>query len=166
MPSRIKKQSVAMTRGRAAIKPFAVVLAIVLAFNSADAALHALEPPSKDPVQSAEQQKAAKVKADVARRGVSPKARVRVKLRAKHELHGHITQIDEDSFQMLVDQGGLDAQSAQDRLITIRYAEVEKIRGPRSPVANVAIGVGLGVVLVAVLAVIVVAEVYKHNHRY
>jgi hypothetical protein len=156
----------AIQRGRITVQSSAVVLAIVLAFNSASPAMHAQEPPEKDRVESADQKKVAKVKAEVIRRGVGHNARVRVKLRGKHELHGHITQIDQDSFQMLVDQGGLDEQSALDRLITIRYAEVEKVRGPRSPAANVVIGVGLGVVLVAVLAVIVVAEVYKHNHRY
>jgi hypothetical protein len=144
----------------------ALLLVIVIAFNGADPALHALEPPENESVQSAERRKAANVKAAVTKRGVGRQAGVRVKLRGKHELKGHITQIDEDSFQMLVDQGGLDAQSARDRLITIRYSEVEKIRGPRSPAATIAIDVGLGVVLVVVLAVIVVAEVYKHDHRY
>ena len=166
MRSRTQNKMPAIQRGRATAQSSAVLLAIVLVFNSVGPALHALELPEDNPVQSVEQAKAAKVKADVTRRGVGHQARVRVKLRDKHELKGHITQIDEDSFQMVVDQDELDAQTAQSRLITVQYAEVEKIRGPRSRAASVAIGVGLTVVLVAVLAVIVVAEVYKQNRRY
>jgi hypothetical protein len=117
-------------------------------------------------VRSAEQRKVAKVKAEVTKRGVGHQAGVRVRLRGKHELKGHITQIDEDSFQMLVDQGGLDAQSAQDRLITIRYFEVEKIRGPKSRAVNIVTDVGLTAVLLVVLAAIVAGEIVKHDHRY
>jgi hypothetical protein len=143
-----------------------LVLAIVLVFNSAVPAVHALEPPDNDPVGSSEQTKAARAKAEVTRRGAGAKARVRVKLRDKHEVKGHITQIADDSFQVLADQDGPDAQSAQERLITIRYAEVEKVRGPRSRVTSVAIGVGLTVVALALLAAIVVVEVSRHDHCY
>jgi len=87
-------------------------------------------------------------------------------LRDRHELKAHITQIDEDSFQVLVDQDGLDPQSVQSRLITIPYAEVEKIRGPRSRVASIAIGVGMTVAALAALAMIAYAEVHKHDHCY
>jgi hypothetical protein len=156
----------AIQRGRTTIPFSASVLAIVLAFNSAGPALRTPEPPENPPVESSEQRRAAQAKAEVTRRSVGHKACVRVKLRGKHELKGHITQIDEDSFQMLVDQGGLDAQSAQDRLITIRYSEVEKIRGPRSRAVSVAADVGLTVVALAVLPVILVVEVYKHGHHY
>jgi len=141
-------------------------LVIVLAFQSAGPALHALEIPKNDSAESAAQKKAARVKAEVARRGVGPKARVRVKLRDKHEFKGHITQIDEDSFEVLVDQDGLDPQSVQSRLITIPYADLEKIRGPRSRVASIAIGVGMTVAALAALAVIVYAELHKHDHCY
>ena len=144
----------------------AMALAIVLTFQSAGPALHALEPPDNDAEQRAEQMKAAKIKAEVVRRGVGPKARVRVKLRDKHELKGHITQIEEDSFEVLVDQDELDAQTVQSRLITIPYAEVVKVRGPRSRAASIAIGVGMTVATLAALAMIAYAEVHKHDHCY
>jgi hypothetical protein len=166
MRSQTDKRVRPFQRGRTKVPFTSALLAIALAFNGAGSTLHAQEPPENDPVQSAEQMRAAKVKADVTRRGVGHKAGVRVRLRGKHELKGHITRIDEDSFQMLVDQGGLDAQSAQDRLITIRFSEVEKIRGPESRVVNIATDVGLTAVLLVVLAVIVAAEIVKHNHRY
>jgi hypothetical protein len=156
----------ALQRGRSVIQSSALFLVIVLAINSAGPALHALEIPENDRVESAEQRKAARVKAEVTRRGVGHTARVRVKLRDKHELKGHVIQIDEDSFQMVVDPDGLDAQSPRDRMITIRYSDVEKVHGPRSRAASVAIGVGLTVAAIAALALIVVAEVYKHNHCY
>jgi small nuclear ribonucleoprotein (snRNP)-like protein len=166
MRNRTKTRMAAAQRGRTTIQSFAVVLVIVLAFNSVGPAQQALEPPKNDPLESAEQLKATKTKAEVTRRGVGHKARVRVKLRDKHELKGRITQIDEDSFQVLVDQDGLDTQSAQARLITIRYTEVEKVRGPRSRAASVAIGMGLTVAALAILAAIVVVEVYRHDHCY
>jgi small nuclear ribonucleoprotein (snRNP)-like protein len=156
----------AIQKRRTAVPSTAIALAIVLAFHNAGPTLHALEPPDNDAVQSAEQKKAAKVKVEVTRRGVGAIARVRVKLRDKHELKGHITQIDEDSFEVLVDQDGLDPQSVQSRLITIPYAEVEKIRGPRSRVASIAIGVGMTVAALAALAMIAYAEVHKHDHCY
>jgi hypothetical protein len=153
-------------RGRTTIRSFALALAIVLALDNLSPALQAVEPPENESLQSAEQRKVAKVKAEVTKRGVGRQAGVRVRLRGKHELKGHITQIDEDSFQMLVDQGGLDAQSAQDRLITIRYSQVEKIRGPKSRAVNIVTDVGLTAVLLVVLAVIVAGEIVKHDHRY
>jgi hypothetical protein len=166
MRSQAQNKMPAIQRGWTTVQSSAVLLAIVLVFNNASPALHALEPPDDDPAPTAEQVKAAQVKADVTRRGVGHNAQVRVKLRGKHELHGHITQMDEDSFQMVVDQGGLDEQSAQDRLITIRYSEVEKIRGPRSRAVTIATDVGLTAVLLVVLVVIVAAEIVKHDHRY
>jgi hypothetical protein len=162
MRSRTKRKPI--QRGRTTIRSFALALAIVLALDNLSPALHAPEPPES--VRSAEQRKVAKVKAEVTKRGVGHQAGVRVRLRGKHELKGHITQIDEDSFQMLVDQGGLDAQSAQDRLITIRYFEVEKIRGPKSRAVNIVTDVGLTAVLLVVLAAIVAGEIVKHDHRY
>ena len=166
MRSQTKKRVRAIQRRRATVPPAAILLMIVLVFNTASPAQHALDIPENDPVQSAEQRKVAKVKGEVTKRGVGRQARVRVKLRDKHELKGHIIQIDEDSFQMVVDQDGLDAQSPQDRMITIRYSEVEKVRGPRSRAASIAIGVGMTIATIAALAVIVYAEIHKHDHCY
>jgi small nuclear ribonucleoprotein (snRNP)-like protein len=165
MRSQTEKRVRAIQRCRARI-PSAAVLAAIVVFNTVSPAQHALDIPENDPVQNAEQRKTSKVKADVVKRGVGRQARVRVKLRDKHELKGHIVQIDEDSFQMVVDQDGLDTQSLQERMITIRYSEVKKVRGPRSRAASVAIGVGMTIATIAALAVIVYAEIHKHDHCY
>jgi hypothetical protein len=87
-----------------------------------------------------------------------------VKLQDRHEFTGQIAQIDETSFQLLIDQDGLDAQSAANRLITIPYMEVKKIRGPRSRVAGVVTDIGVIVVGIGALALIVVLEIVKHEH--
>ncbi len=132
----------------------ALLLAIVLAFNPTGSALQIVEPNGESPAPTPEQKQAAKVKAEVARRGVGEKSRVRVKLRNKHEFKGHITQIEEDWFQLQIDQDWFDADTSKDRLVEIHYAEVEKLRGPRSHAGNVAIGVGITAGLVALVAAI------------
>ena len=129
----------------------ALLLVIALAFNRDGSALQTLEPNGESPVQAPEQRKTAKVKAEVARRGVGEKSRVRVKLRNKLEFKGHITQIEEDSFLLQIDPDWLDADTSKDRSVMVRYEDVEKIRGPRSRAASIAIGVGLVVVLAAIL---------------
>src|SRR5262252_5373012 len=53
-------------------------------------------------------ERAARVKVEVGKRGVGKKSKVRVKLRDKRELKGHITQIDEYSFELLVEPEWLD----------------------------------------------------------
>jgi hypothetical protein len=160
------KKTRAIKQARTRLQSSALLLAIALLVHSAAPALRALEPPKGSAAESSEQRKVAKVKAEVARRGVGEKARVRVKLRDKHELKGRITQIDDDSFQLLVDQDGVDAQSAQSRLITIQYADVEKFRGPRALVTSIAMGIGLTVTALAILAGIVIVEAHKHDHCY
>jgi len=144
----------------------APLLVIVLAFNETGLALQTLEPNAEPVVPTSEQRKADKIKAEVARRGVGGKSRVRVKLRNKLEFKGHITQIEEDRFQLQIDPDWLDADMGKDRLVEIHYADVTKIRGPRSRAANIGIGVGLMVALVAVVAAILVLkyEQYKRNH--
>ena len=66
----------------------------------------------------------------------------RVKLRNNLEFKGHITQIEEDRFQLQIDPDWLDADTSKDRLVEIHYADVKKIRGPRSRAANIGIAVG------------------------
>ena len=136
------------------MKCTAVLLAIVLAFDSTGSALQALEPSAESAMQTPEQKQAAKVKAEVARLGVGEKSRVRVKLRNKLEFKGHITQIEENRFQLQIDPYWLDADTSKDRLVEIHYADVAKIRGPRSHAANIAIGVGVVAGLVALVAAI------------
>lgn len=154
----------AIARAEATMKVSALVLAVALVFNSTCSALQTLEPTENVTVQTPEQKEAARAKAEVTRRGVGTKSRVRVKLRDKHELKGHITQIGEDSFQLQLEPGWLDSQDTKDELISIRYAEVEKIRGPRSLAASIGIGVGLTVAAIALLAALAVLEWQKHKH--
>jgi hypothetical protein len=123
-----------------------------------------LVPPEGPLVQSPEQQrKVATIKAEVARRGVGKKARVRVKLRSKLDLKGCITQIEPESFQVQIDPDGVEPLDAKDRLITVSYADVEKVRGPRSRVASIGAGIGLTVAFVALLAVILLLQYDKYR---
>ncbi len=92
------------------------------------------------------------------------KSRVRVRLRDKHELKGYISQIDQDSFQLEIDQDGFEVHDAKDRLVTLPYAEVEKIRDCKPRPGNAI--VGLMIVVVVAVAAIVVLEVAKPKHQY
>ena len=141
----------------------ALLLVLALAFNQSGLALQTLEPNGESLVQTPEQSKTAKVKAEVARRGVGEKSRVRVKLRNKLDVKGHITQIEEDRFQLQIEPDWLDADTSKDRLVEIHYAEVQKIRGPRSRAASIGVGVGLTAALVAVLAAILVLKYDRYK---
>jgi hypothetical protein len=138
-------------------------LAMVLAISGTSSGLETQESSEKPPVQTREQRKSDQVKAEVARRGVGEKSRVRVKLRNKLEFKGHITQIEQDRFQLQIDPDWLDADTSKDRLVEIPYAEVEVIRGPRSRAANIGIGVGLTVALLAVVAAVLVLKYDKYR---
>jgi hypothetical protein len=161
MQSRGRLRTAVTTQRRTTPQALVVVLAVFLLCSGFNPMLVPLEEPSS-PAESSEQRRAATIRSEVAKRGVG--ARVRVKLRDRHAFKGQITQIDESSFELLFDQDGLEAQSAKDRLITIPFVEVEKIRGPRSRAASVAIDVGVIVAGIAALALIVVMEVLKHEH--
>ncbi len=144
----------------------ALVLAIALLFNNAGSALQALAPSESPSALSPEQKRVAKAKAEVVRRGVGKKSRIRVKLRDKIELRGYISQTNADSFEMQVDPDWLEAHPANDERVTIAYTDVEKVRGPRSRAVSTATYAGLVVAGVALLAVIVALEVLKHRHDY
>src|ERR1700720_4985341 len=112
-------------------------LAMLLAISGTSSGLEVPGSSENPSVQTAEQKKAAQVKAEVARLGVGEKSRVRVKLRNKLEFKGHITQIEEDRFQLQIDADWLDADTSKDRLVEIHYADVAKIRGPRSRASTI-----------------------------
>ena len=63
-------------------------LATALAISGMSESLETKAPAENAPAQTPEQKKAAKIKAEVAKRGVGEKARVRVKFRDGHELKG------------------------------------------------------------------------------
>ena len=116
-----------------------------------------MELPESSQIQALDE-KAAKGKAEVTRRGIGEKSRIRVKLRDKHEWKGHITQIDGDSFELQIDPDWLDNLPIKDRRVTIRYAKVEKVRGARPRAVNVGITIGVTVATVAILVGLVVLK--------
>jgi len=148
----------------------AFLLAIVLAFNETGSALQTAQPSAPSPapeplVKTPEQKRTDKIKADVMRRGVGEKSRVRVKLRDGMKLKGFITRIEEDSFEVETDPDGPDSPPAKDRRITVRYADVAKIRGPQSGIARIGTDVGLTIAVVAVLAGLALFALWDYNRR-
>jgi len=116
--------------------------------------------------QTPEQKKAAKIKAEVAKRGVSEKARVRVKFRDGHELKGYITRIEEDSFELQTDPDKLDPLPPKERLITISYPDVVKIRGSQTRAAKMGVGVGETMLFVAIVVGLIFLAIIKYNHEH
>lgn len=94
------------------------------------------------------EQKAAKVKADVARRGTGEKARVVVRLLDGSKLKGHVSQAGNDSFTLT------DSGSGQTR--TLSYSEVAQVKKPGGLPLGAKIGIGMGA-LVGVLALVYAA---------
>jgi small nuclear ribonucleoprotein (snRNP)-like protein len=142
------------------MKFLALVLTVAMGFNGSGLAQQAMEAPESTLMQALDE-KATKAKSEVTKRGVGEKSKVRVKLRDKHELKGHITRIDEDSFQIQIEPGWLDEPSLKGSLIRLSYMEVEGVRGARSRAANVGIGIGMTVAAVALLAALVALKVYR-----
>ena len=106
------------------------------------------------PVFAASQDKAetqwvAKVKSDVARRGVGEKAHVKVKLRDKTEVKGYISQAGEDDFVV--------ADSKTNAKTTIAYRDVSKVEG-KGLSLGVKIGIGVAILVVVVVVVAVAAS--------
>jgi hypothetical protein len=151
---------------RSKMKVSALVLAIAVGLNGTGLAQQPIEPP-KNPLMQTPDRKAIRARAEVTRRAVGEKSRVRVKMRRyKLELKGYITQIDEDSFQLQIGPDRLETDNAKERLVTIRYAEVEKVRGPRSRAANIGIKVGMAVAISALVVALVVLRAdrcSRHN---
>jgi len=87
---------------------------------------------------------AQKVKADVAKRGTGPKAKVTVKLKDNTKLKGYISDASNDSFTLA------DAKSGQTR--TLSYQDVTEVKKPGalSWPAKIGIGVGIGVGVLAI----------------
>ncbi len=115
------------------IKRFALALVAVLFFNSVAVT---------QATQTKEASQAARIKAEVQKRGVGEKSRVRVRLRNKAEVKGYISKIEDTSFEVSDKKIG--------QATTIPYAEVEKVRGSGlSKGAKIALIVGAAVVVTA-----------------
>ena len=89
-----------------------------------------------------------KVKANVAKRGTGPKAKVAVKLKDKTKVKGYISQSGNDSFTVT------DSKTGQVR--TLAYSDVSEVKksGGMSLAAKIGIGVGIGLGAVALFAAI------------
>ena len=124
------------------MKHFTLLLVAVLVFNS-------VAVPQATQTQGASQ--AAKVKAEVQKRGIGEKSRVKVRLRNKAEVKGYISKIEDASFDVTDKKTG--------RATTIPYMEVEKIRGSGlSKGAKIGIIAGAAVVTVAVVIAVAVCR--------
>jgi len=88
----------------------------------------------------------AKVKAQVAKRGVGEKAKISLRLRDKKEVKGYVSQAGEDDFVV--------ADSKTGAKTTVSYRDVERVKGKGFPLAaKIGIGVGIGVVVLALIAI-------------
>jgi len=141
-------------------------LAMALAISGISESFESKGPAENATAQTPEQEKAAKIKAQVAKRGVGEKVRVRVKFRDGHELKCNITRIEEDSFEMQTDPEKLDPLPPKERLITISYADVVKVRGARSRAAKIGVDVGETILFVAIVAGLILLAIVKYNHEH
>ena len=84
-----------------------------------------------------------KVKAEVAKRGTGPKAKVTVKLKDQTKLKGYISGTAGDSFTLS------DSKTGQTK--TLAYSDVAEVKkqGGMSLPAKIGIGVGIGVGVLA-----------------
>ena len=124
------------------MKHFTILLVAVLVFN------HVAVPQA---TQTQEASQAAKVKAEVQKRGAGEKSRVKVRLRNKEEVKGYISKIEDASFDVIDKKTG--------RATTIPYADVERVQGVGlSKGAKIGIIAGAAVVTVAVVIAVAVCR--------
>ena len=124
------------------MKHFTLLLVAVLVFNS-------VAVPQATQTQGASP--AAKVKAEVQKRGIGEKSRVKVSLRNNAGVKGYISKIEDASFDVTDKNAG--------RATTIPYVGVEKIRGSGlSKGAKIGIIAGAAVVTVAVVIAVAVCR--------
>ena len=88
----------------------------------------------------------AKVKAQVTKRGVGEKARIKVELVDKKEVKGYVSQAGDDDFVV--------ADAKTGSKTTVSYRDVAEVKGKGLPLAaKIGIGVGIGVVVLAIVVV-------------
>ena len=92
----------------------------------------------------------AKVKSDVAKRGVGEKAYVKVKLRDKTEVKGFVFQAGESDFVVADKKSGAKT--------TIAYGDVSKVEGKG---LSLGVKIGIGVAILAVTIGIVIFAASK-----
>ena len=89
-----------------------------------------------------------------------------MKLRDGLELKGYITRIDTDSFEVMTDPLPPDSPPAKDRLITVLYTDVAKIKGPQPRIARIGTDVGLTIAVVAVLVGLGLLSLWEYNREH
>ena len=94
--------------------------------------------------QNGDSAQVAKVKSDVAKRGVGEKAKIKVKLQDKTEVKGYVYQTGDDSFVVA------DAKSGAKT--TVAYNNVQQVKGKGLSTGwKIAIGVGIAVAVIGIL---------------
>jgi len=118
------------------MKTIAVLLIAVLTLNSGRSRSQTFEPCAASEAPTHGTLQAATAKAEVQRRGIGEKSRVRVKLRDGTEVKGHINKIEENSFEVTDNKSG--------KTTSIRYDDASEIhRGRMSKTAKILIAVGI-----------------------
>jgi hypothetical protein len=124
------------------MKIFSIVLAALLVSSSAVCADQSAPASSPQQGQTAGAQQAAKIKAQVQKRGAGEKSKVRVTLGNATQVKGYISKIEEASFDVNASKTG--------QVTSISYTDVQKVQGPGlSRGAKIAIVVVVGVAVVA-----------------
>ena len=117
-------------------------LFLVMALATNSIALPAQQA-TEAPIQTLDSKNAAKVKAEVQKRGIGKQSRLKVTLRDQTEVKGYVSQIGDASFQITNPQ-------TQD-VTTIAYADVKKVRRPglsRSVGTAIVVGVAAAALLI------------------
>jgi hypothetical protein len=121
--------------------PFLLVAVLVL---------NSVAVPQTTQTQQASQ--AAKVKAEVQKRGIGEKSRVKVRLRTKEEIKGYVSKIEDASFDVTDKNTG--------HATTIPYADVERVQGSGlSKGAKIGIIVGVAVLVVVVVFAVALSKI-------
>jgi hypothetical protein len=126
------------------MKNVSLLLVILLVYNSVVFAGQTAPTSGPTQIQTQETPQAAKVKAQVQKRGIGEKSRVKAKLANEAEVKGYISKIEEASFAVTDKKTG--------QTTTMLYADVQKIQGPglsKGGKIVIVVGVGAFIVLAA-----------------
>lgn len=128
-----------------------LLLVALLVFSSAGFADQPALTTETQQGQAAEAPQAAKIKAQVQKRGAGEKSKVRVTLGNGTTVKGYISKIEETSFEVNGNKTG--------HATSISYTDVQKIQGPGlSTGAKIGIGVVAGAAIVVVVIVVELAK--------
>jgi len=124
------------------MKKYISIILVVAIVTLATGVKALAQNPAKDPVQ-----RAAKIKAKVAKLGTGTKAKATVKLKTGEKLKGYISAAGENDFAIT------DKKTGQTK--TISYSDVTEVKksGGLSTAAKIGIGLGIGVGVLAIVAV-------------